>query len=60
MGTDVPRRAESIGGGPSSWGGLYIPALDVSSATLCHAVRPADRGHRVTLCHARVDGAHGS
>ena len=47
MGNSLTQHAESIGDGPSSWGGLYVPELDLFvSVTLlsrsCHApVRPA-------------------
>ena len=36
MGIDVTRRAESIGDGPSSWGGHHIPQPEITP--LCHAV----------------------
>ena len=37
MGIDVTRRAESIGDGPSSWGGQHIPQLENRLVSRCHA-----------------------
>ena len=49
MGIDVTRRAESIGDGPSSWGGHHIPQPETTpcvtlsrSVSRCHALCHAD------------------
>ena len=48
MGIDVTRRAESIGDGPSSWGGHHIPNQKPPPVSRCHA-----------LCHALGRGLGG-